>query len=84
MNVREIKQMMPSADVYELTPGGKYLIVVDSTACNPREAVALADSLPYGIAFLDVPDPRQTVQILVGEGLHDIDLAFAETTEGVN
>jgi hypothetical protein len=76
MKVREIKQVLPKADVYEMLPDGKYLIVFGVDDMHPDTGQRLANMCGENVMVLAIADPERAVRMLEGEGTHDIDLKY--------
>lgn len=82
MRVGEIKEIASEADVYELRPDCKYLIVVRRDRVSGSTANALVEALAPGCVVLSVPDTEQAVRVLSGEGIRDVDLSLRAVAHG--
>lgn len=67
MKVEEIKAKLPEADVYELRPDSKYLIVASRHDISRRMAQAVAKSfagLNINAAIIHVDDTASAIRLL--------------------
>ena len=73
--VNTIKEILPDSDIFEFQPDRKYLIVI-ADFLKPEQAKLLADACGPNVMVLTIPDPKEAVRVLAGEGLHDIDFKY--------
>lgn len=53
MNVKELKEIAPLADVYELNPDGHYIVFVeDNSRTSMSWLEALGDAIPNAVLFV--------------------------------
>jgi len=67
MTVEEIKAKLPEANVYELNPDSKYLIVVDRKLVNDRLTFELLKALKItsiGAVLIRTDDPAEAVLVM--------------------
>ena len=76
VNVATIREKVPEALVYELRGDCPYLLVVDVRKAPRRVADELLKGLPPGSLILYIANPEAAVKVLVGEGVHDVSLAY--------
>ena len=67
MTVEEIKAKLPEANVYELNPDSRYIVVVDRKLVNERLTFELIEALritSIGAVLIRTDDPNEAVLVM--------------------